>query len=65
MANKNVSVTYYQTLKDVFWPLRPEKWKIKYECQKKMEKFASFVKKKAKIHVKNIDTLPLPLETMQ
>ena len=47
MANKIVSVTYYQTLKDVFWPLRPERsGKIDV---KKIGKICRVCQKKAKI----------------
>ena len=38
MANKNFAVSYYQTLKEVFWPL--------------VLKNARFVKKNAKFNVK-------------
>ena len=46
MANEKLSVTYYQTLLDIFWPLglkRAEQGKINV---KKFEKIPRFVKKK-------------------
>ena len=49
MANKIVSVTYYQTLKDVFWaPASGKKWIRKYKCQKNWKNL-HVLSKKAKI----------------
>ena len=54
MANKNLSVTYYQTSYDLFWTVgleRPEKGKV--NVKKLEKKIALFVKKNDKIrHVK-------------
>ena len=43
MANKIFSVTYYETLKDVFWPLLLERREPKINVNKM--KFARFVRK--------------------
>ena len=35
MTNKNSAVNYYQTLTEVFWPLRLKNLNNYYKCQKK------------------------------
>ena len=68
LANRNFSVTYYQTRKEVFWTLRlgkPENVNNEKQMPIKLKKNARFVKKNAKIRDIKTETIPLPLKTMQ